>query len=319
MANIIKNRNLVVVRAGENSLHESWLGDASERNWDIIVSSFGKSPEKWERDDVINVSYQGGNHDGFFDALRQVPTALKNYDFILKADDDYEMSCPDINSIFALTKKYNLWAGLPSHSFDSYLVGGYFQFYNNPNFKMRLTNFVEHSTLCMKKEFVERFLPLWEDNPLALGIDFFWARLADDPKKQIGVLDEVQVKHTRELRGPLHQKFRNENGKRNENMERGFNPVQFTTKNYTPPQDMIAMRTHAGLTKRGFFLTGQWVCLPLLLAGWLKNRKRFDKTKYGMTRMSFGKAVGFALLRQCFGKNDWSKIKLSILGKEVGV
>src|SRR2546423_553078 len=45
-------RNLVIVRAGDTSLHENWLAGPVDRNWDLIVSYYGDDPERFRAPDV---------------------------------------------------------------------------------------------------------------------------------------------------------------------------------------------------------------------------------------------------------------------------
>ena len=55
-----KRQNLVIVRAGNSSLHEEWLTGAEERNWDLIVNYFGDDPQRYRRDDVRVVGVCSG-------------------------------------------------------------------------------------------------------------------------------------------------------------------------------------------------------------------------------------------------------------------
>ena len=55
-------RNLVVVRAGDSSLHPGWLAGPGERNFDLVVSYFGDDPAKFKAPDVARVDQKGGNH-----------------------------------------------------------------------------------------------------------------------------------------------------------------------------------------------------------------------------------------------------------------
>ncbi len=47
-----RRKNLVIVAAGDASLHEGWLAGAGERSWDLIVNYFGEDPQRYRRDDV---------------------------------------------------------------------------------------------------------------------------------------------------------------------------------------------------------------------------------------------------------------------------
>ena len=51
-------RNLVIVRAGDSSLHPRWLAGAN-RNWDLLVNYFGDDPLLHRRDDVIRLDSKG--------------------------------------------------------------------------------------------------------------------------------------------------------------------------------------------------------------------------------------------------------------------
>ena len=37
---------LVVVRAGDSSLHPSWLPPSGQRSWDLVVNYFGDDPHR---------------------------------------------------------------------------------------------------------------------------------------------------------------------------------------------------------------------------------------------------------------------------------
>jgi hypothetical protein len=41
--------NLIVVRAGDASLHRRWINDTRARNFDLLVSYYGSSPGRYER------------------------------------------------------------------------------------------------------------------------------------------------------------------------------------------------------------------------------------------------------------------------------
>jgi hypothetical protein len=46
-------QHLVVVRAGDNSLHPHWLAGDGDRTWDLVVSYFGDDPDIFKVDDVV--------------------------------------------------------------------------------------------------------------------------------------------------------------------------------------------------------------------------------------------------------------------------
>lgn len=58
-------KNLVVVRAGKNSLHTAWLVNAENRSWDLIVSYYDDA-EHEHPEDVRVVRRKGGKWDGLY-------------------------------------------------------------------------------------------------------------------------------------------------------------------------------------------------------------------------------------------------------------
>jgi len=47
---LASRKSLLVVRAGEDSLHSSWIRGRRDRNFDLLVSYYGAVPGKYERD-----------------------------------------------------------------------------------------------------------------------------------------------------------------------------------------------------------------------------------------------------------------------------
>jgi hypothetical protein len=95
-------RNLVAVRAGDNSLHPHWLKGESSRNWDIVVSYFGDDPDLYKTDDLTRIDGKSQKWQGLHALFTNHPEFLKGYDYILLPDDDLMMSKEDINRLFDL-------------------------------------------------------------------------------------------------------------------------------------------------------------------------------------------------------------------------
>jgi hypothetical protein len=51
--------NLVVVRAGDSSLHPTWLPASGHRNWDLLVSYIGDDPENFRVPAVTRIDGKG--------------------------------------------------------------------------------------------------------------------------------------------------------------------------------------------------------------------------------------------------------------------
>ena len=308
-------KNLVIVRAGDNSLHEGWL--EGTRNWDLIVSGYGETSEKWQRhnaqrhdaqrDDITHIFYKGGKFDGIYDAFQQVPGLLDKYDYIMMADDDFIMTAQSLNRLFDIMKEHDLQIGHPSFSYQSY--GTYFPAYHNPRFKIRFTNFVENGVTCLHRSVWRQILPLYEKNPLGWCIDHIWGRLTDEPSRQIAFIDEVQVTHSRLYKsGELHRKMKQFGWK-----EEG--PVQYTVSDYTPDLDkwwLPRIVCHEGILTNGRRIDGRWAMLPFLLAGWIKAAKHINRTQILQNR-SVQKSIRRSFKNQITG-NKLTKSRLIVHG-----
>ena len=255
-------KNLVILRAGDNSLHESWL--EGPRNWDFLVSCYGENPNKWKRHDIKHLYFDGGKFDGIYDAFQKVPGLLDKYDYIMMADDDFEMTTQDINRIFEIMREENLQMGHPSFSYKSH--GYYFAAYHNPCFKIRFTNFVEQGIVCMTPSVWRQFLPLLENNPKAGYTDYYWSRLTDNPAEQVALIDEVQVTHTKPYGNQLNQ-VQKKKGWSNEG------PLKYWIANWHNPEidhwDRFKIVCHKGRLKTGIMIRGRYFVLPFLFIGWL--------------------------------------------------
>lgn len=268
-------KNLIIARVGDNSLHEHWLEncDYEERSWDLLISCYGKNPQKWQRDNVMQIVYEGGKFDGLYDAFQQKPHILNDYENIMMADDDFIMSAQDISRFFDIVEEYNLQIAQPALTPDSFFV--YFGEVQNPKFKLRWTNFCEAITVCLHRNVWKQILPLYEKNPMALRIDNFWSRLVDDPKTQVAIVDETPFAHTRAAGGELHQNYRTQ--------MKGFFPfAQWTMLDMGYDRDSWYLRkivNHAGVLKNGKRVEGRWRLLPRLVAGWLKTARKINRTQ----------------------------------------
>ena len=57
-------RCLVIVRAGDQSLHPQWTSDPSSRNWDLIVSYFGNDPARFRGAGENRIDDKGQKYHG---------------------------------------------------------------------------------------------------------------------------------------------------------------------------------------------------------------------------------------------------------------
>lgn len=190
-------RNLVIVRAGDSSLHPHWLDGTSERSWDILISYFGDDPDRYREPDVIRIDGKGPKWPALQTLIESEHERIERYDYVWLPDDDIECRSSDIDRIFELMRKYALTFAQPALTASSYFTWPITIW--NPSARVRYTNFVEIMVPCFEREFLMRCVPSMAENLSGWGLDFLWSEMAAERPRRVAVLDAVRVRHTRPI------------------------------------------------------------------------------------------------------------------------
>ena len=205
----MKKRNLVIVRAGDESLHETWLGPlGSDRSWDLVVSYFGTHPHIHRRSDVVRIDHQGTKFQGLYALLMSGELDWRSYDRIWVPDDDLACTSSMVERLFTYFECHQLHLAQPSLSHDSYLSHGIT--IHNPNLLLRRVNFVEVMAPMFSRNLLERVLHTFAESESGWGLDFVWPKFVPRPKRDAAIIDAVQVRHTRPIGGPSYTRMRAE-------------------------------------------------------------------------------------------------------------
>jgi hypothetical protein len=194
-------RNLVVVRAGDESLHPRWLEGNGERNWDCIVSYFGDDPNLFRVDDVIRIDGGGPKWQGLHDVFVKSPELLQNYEYVLLPDDDLLMCKDDINRLFEICETHKFEVCHPTLTWDSYY--SHFITLHNTGTRIRYTNFIELMAPCLSRRLLIETLSLFANTVSGWGLEGVWAKLAGPTRTAL--IDEVAICHTRPMGGPNYR------------------------------------------------------------------------------------------------------------------
>jgi hypothetical protein len=197
---------LVIVRAGNGSLHPTWLASENPRNWDLVVSYYGDDPDIFRGPEVTRIDGKGPKWPALHSLLQERPDLITNYEYIWLPDDDLAADRQTINLLFETCATFHLEAAQPSLAWESYST--HLVTLHHENSVIRFTNFVEVMAPCLSSAMLARALPFFADNLSGWGIDFIWATLADHPACGIAVLDSVTVRHTRPIGGPNYRMLR---------------------------------------------------------------------------------------------------------------
>jgi hypothetical protein len=161
-----RRRNLVVLRANEQSLHTSWLRDIQDRDrsWDLCISYYGKI-ENFPPEDFSEFACLQ-NKQRKFTALKSLiheGSILWAYDYIMFPDDDLQMKWSDLK----------------------------------PEFLLRFVTMVELMAPIFSNGALRSCIHTFDLNQSGYGIDYAWTKLVDGPLTKIAVIDRVAVRHTR--------------------------------------------------------------------------------------------------------------------------
>lgn len=189
------SRNLVIVRAGDNSLHRGWGAGDPGCAFDLIVSYYGSDPSAFRQPHENRVDYIGGKWDGLHTLLVQRPELLDRYQYIWFPDDDLEAGRTTIEAMFANMKRLDLHIAQPALTPDSYY--SHLPFLRSKSFEFRLIDKVEIMAPCMRADVASKMLPLFKESMSGFGLDHLWTRLAEQNLGKSAVFDALPVRHTR--------------------------------------------------------------------------------------------------------------------------
>jgi hypothetical protein len=195
----LESRNLVVVRAGDESLHESWLDPAAERTFSLAVSYYGKEPGRWTETADRWVEAKGPKWGPLADFLDTEWEWISQFDYIALPDDDLSATASDWNRLFGAMREFGFDLAQPSLDYRSFWTHQITA--QRPAYRARSTNFVEVMTPVFSRWALERCLPTFRMSASGFGLDVVWPVILQKAGRQMGIVDEVAFGHTRPFNG----------------------------------------------------------------------------------------------------------------------
>jgi hypothetical protein len=188
---------LLIVRAGDRSLHPAWLEGA--RDWDLHISYFGDKDSPFgELPSGVTLSREKGpKYIGLGDCLAAHPDFLTNYSHIGLPDDDLGCDAQVWNRTFAILDEIGADLGQPSllwRSFYSYDIT-----MKRRWLSYRVTDFVEVMAPIFKVDFLRAVLPTFSANRSSWGLDYVWREIARREGRRLAIVDAASLLHTRAL------------------------------------------------------------------------------------------------------------------------
>ncbi len=238
-------RFLVIVRAGDASLHPGWTRSPATRTWDLVVSYFGNDPARYRNDFDRRIDDKGQKWQGLH-ALLTRTDFWRDYDYVWLPDDDLAADEATVNRLFALMDGLDLEIAQPTLDWNSHY--GIPMTLHWPGFSVRLTNFVEIMAPCFSRKLLATALPTFSESLAGWGFDFIWPRLLGDGIQRAAMLDDVTVTHTRAVGGPTYDRLK----------AMGIEPAtegRALLRRFGVPKDTRMMIT-ASIDRSGRFLHG---------------------------------------------------------------
>lgn len=193
---------LVIVRAGDQSLHNQWMMGPDLPRFDLAVSYYGYGELPESRAAFVH-RYVGGKWDGLYSFFESNPELLDKYEWIWLPDDDIAADTRNINHLFDMARQCQLKLAQPSLSWNSYY--SHLLTLNNPRFIVRYTNFIELMAPLFHRSLLQKILPAFRGRRFGFGLDFYWSRWIEQPFMASGIIDTLTVTHTKPVsRGQLY-------------------------------------------------------------------------------------------------------------------
>lgn len=191
---------LLVVRAGDRSLHPGWLKpQGTPRLWDLHISYFGdKDAPFGDLPEGVSLSREKGpKYLGLAECLKTHPDFLACYTHLGFPDDDLACDVAAWNTAFTVLDEIGADLGQPAldpRSFFSYDI-----VLRRGQFKYREVDFVELMCPIFSATFLGEMLPTWTLNKSSWGLDFVWRETARREGRKVAIVDAANVLHTRAI------------------------------------------------------------------------------------------------------------------------
>lgn len=191
-------RNMIVLRAGDDSLHPTWFTDGVARNWDLHISYFGsKGAPAGAETGRFTWSQDGGRSKwaGLNDSLSKNPFNADDYDFIATPDDDLVIATETWNRAFDIAAEYDLAISQLSLDHNSFYSHGITL--RRPDLKLRFVNVVEYMPPIFRRDAFKKLVALLPDPQNLWGIEFVMASYFAENPRSMAIIDAAPLLHTR--------------------------------------------------------------------------------------------------------------------------
>lgn len=200
-----KNKDLVIICAGEESAHISYTQPGRRYDVAVVCYSDHEITDEYRKVEYF-VKKKGYKYPLLYSLfVDQWSYLLDKYEYFWLPDDDILASYRSINSLFAYMREFKLQLGQPSLTTKSFY--SHVNVINQPNKLLRKTNFVEIMCPCFERNSLKKMISTFNESQSGWGLDFVWPKLLN--YDDVGIIDAVQVTHVRACQsGDLYDKLK---------------------------------------------------------------------------------------------------------------
>jgi hypothetical protein len=195
--------NLVVLRAGDHSLHAQWINRA-DRDFDLFVSYYGRGPDRYRETADFYERRPGPKWPCIGELIDDHGELVEGYDNVWFPDDDLAADSQLIDRMFAYFIAHRLCLAQPAltrdspHTWDTLL--------QDPQCHLRITRFVEVMAPIFSRRALQVCAKTFSESASGWGLDWVWPGLCSKAGLgDIGVIDATPVRHTRPVGGELYR------------------------------------------------------------------------------------------------------------------
>ena len=193
----ISKKNLIFTSAGNNTnFYNNWNGN--NNNYDIMVVYYGDNDNIFNKyKKYVNFIYRnkGSKFQNLSYVWKKYKYILDKYDRFFILDDDIIFDSPDdINEMFNISEKYDLYICAPTFKTNgtSKISHSITKSFNTNSF--RYVNFIEVNTPLFNKYAINKYMEYYDDRLIGWGIDYhyIWA-LGKDLDNKYALIDKISV------------------------------------------------------------------------------------------------------------------------------
>lgn len=192
-------RSLIVVRAGDASLHEGWMIPAAHKSFDVAVSYYGDRPGQWVRSVDHHEVRKGPKWPCIADWLDENWAWVADYDYVAMPDDDMDASATTWVTVFATMQRLGLDLAQPAFARDSHWCHPITV--QVPDSVCRMTNFIENNLAVFSARGLRWCAPVLRLGASGVATDYAWPTIIRRSGGRVGIIDAAAVRHTRPYHG----------------------------------------------------------------------------------------------------------------------